>query len=114
QDWGINFMRNISARNEQAYWAPITKGYSISRVSMAGSLTDLHTLNRGRDLKFTPFVAGGGRMSLDAGVRDEDFQRDAGLDVKYGITAGLTLDLTVNTDFAQAEVDDERVNLTRF
>ncbi len=114
QDWGINFMRNISARNEQSYWAPITKGYSISRVSMAGSLTGLHTLNRGRDLKITPFVAGGGRMLSDAGVRDEDFQRDAGIDMKYGITAGLTLDLTVNTDFAQAEVDDERVNLTRF
>ena len=37
-----------------------------------------------------------------------------GLDVKYGVTAGLNLDLTVNTDFAQAEVDDEQINLTRF
>ena len=40
--------------------------------------------------------------------------RDVGLDAKYGLTSGLTLDLTVNTDFAQAEVDEQQVNLTRF
>ncbi len=114
QTWGINFMRNIGAKNEQVYWAPVTKGYSISRVSMAGSLTDLHTLNRGRDLRIKPFVVGGGHQLLDGGITDDGFQRDFGVDAKYGITAGLNLDLTINTDFAQAEVDDERVNLTRF
>jgi hypothetical protein len=114
QEWGVNFMRNLGGKNEQAYWAPITKGYSISRVSMAGSLTDLHSLNRGRDLRIKPFVVGGGRQLIDSGVTDDGFQQDIGVDVKFGITAGLNLDLTLNTDFAQAEVDDERVNLTRF
>jgi hypothetical protein len=42
------------------------------------------------------------------------FERDAGLDLKYSLTPSLTLDATVNTDFAQVEVDDEQVNLTRF
>ena len=43
-----------------------------------------------------------------------DFDRDVGVDVKYGVTANLTADLTVNTDFAQVEVDEQQVNLTRF
>ena len=39
---------------------------------------------------------------------------DAGVDVKYGVTSGLTLDFTVNTDFSQVEADEQQVNLTRF
>ncbi len=111
QSWGINFMRNIRRKNEQVFWAPIPKAYGLTRISLAGSLTDLESLNRGMDLRVKPFVAGGGTRSLGAG---SDVDADIGLDVKYGVTAGLNLDLTLNTDFAQAEVDDERVNLTRF
>ena len=111
QSWGINFMRNIRRKNEQVFWAPIPKAYSLTRISLAGSLTDLEALNRGLDLRVKPFVIGGGKRTLDEGNTTE---RDIGLDIKYGVTAGLNLDLTVNTDFAQAEVDDERVNLTRF
>ncbi len=114
QSWGINLMRNISRKNEQAYWAPIPKPFTLTRVSLAGSLTDLGTLDRGRDLRIKPFVTGGGRSTLESGISDRTAQSDIGLDVKYGITAGLNLDVTVNTDFAQAEVDNEQVNLTRF
>jgi len=111
QTWGINFMRNIRRKNEKVFWAPIPRAYGLTRISLAGSLTDLEALNRGMDLRVKPFVVGGGKRALDEGNHTE---RDVGLDIKYGITAGLNLDLTVNTDFAQAEVDDERVNLTRF
>ena len=111
QSWGINFMRNIRRKNEQVFWAPIPKAYGLTRVSLAGSLNDLEALNRGMDLRVKPFVTGGGKRTLADG---NDPAGDVGLDVKYGITAGLNLDLTLNTDFAQAEVDDERVNLTRF
>jgi hypothetical protein len=111
QSWGINFMRNIRRKNEQVFWAPIPQAYGLTRISLAGSLTDLEDLNRGLDLRVKPFLVGGGKRTLDDGNTTE---RDIGLDVKYGITAGLNLDLTLNTDFAQAEVDDERVNLTRF
>ncbi|MBI2402057.1 MAG: carbohydrate binding family 9 domain-containing protein [Gemmatimonadetes bacterium] len=114
QDWGINFMRNIRRKNEQVFWAPIPKPYSLTRVSLAGSLTGLRSLSRGRDLRIKPFLAGGGRQVLTSGETDNSVQRDVGLDLRYGVTAGLHLDVTVNTDFAQAEVDDERVNLTRF
>ena len=111
QTWGINFMRNIRRKNEQVFWAPIPRAYGLTRISLAGSLTDLEDLNRGLDLRVKPFLVGGGKRTLDEGNTTE---RDIGLDVKYGITAGLNLDLTLNTDFAQAEIDDERVNLTRF
>ena len=114
QDWGINFMRNIRRKNEQVFWAPIPKAYSLTRVSLAGSLTDLESLSRGLDLRIKPFVLGGGRRVSDSGITDNSTQEDIGLDVKYGVTAGLNLDLTINTDFAQAEIDDEQVNLTRF
>jgi hypothetical protein len=81
---------------------------------MAGSLEGLQTLNRGRDLRIKPFVTSGASRISNDGVVDDDLRGDIGLDVKYGVTAGLNLDLTINTDFAQAEVDDEQVNLTRF
>ena len=117
QEWGINFMRNIRRKNEQAFWAGIPKPYTLTRVSLAGSLTDLESLSRGMDLRVKPFVAGGAEQTLMRGpVEDTEGsrEREIGLDVKYGVTAGLNLDLTLNTDFAQAEVDDEQVNLTRF
>lgn len=114
QSWGLNVMRNIGGRNEQAFWAPISKEFTIARVSMAGSLDGLEQLDRGLDLRVTPFVTSGVSRVLDAQVQDDSFDRDFGMDLKYGVTAGLNLDVTVNTDFAQAEVDDEQVNLTRF
>jgi len=114
QSWGINFMRNISRKNEQVFWAPIPKPFGLTRVSLAGTLTDIESLNRGRDLRIKPYVTGGGRRQLESGVTDNSAQGDLGLDVKYGITAGLNLDITANTDFAQAEADNEQVNLTRF
>ena len=114
QEWGINFMRNIRRKNEQAFWAGIPKPYTLTRVSLAGNLTGLESLNRGMDLRVKPFVSGGATRITDAGIVANDGRRDIGFDVKYGVSAGLNLDLTWNTDFAQAEVDDEQVNLTRF
>lgn len=114
QSWGMNLMRNIGRKNEQAFWAPITKEFTIYKVSLAGSLNGMASLSRGLDLRMTPFVTGGGSSVLQESVEDSDFDGDVGLDMKYGITPGINLDLTFNTDFAQAEVDDEQVNLTRF
>jgi hypothetical protein len=71
-------------------------------------------------LRITPYVLGGidQRPILNntesSYVTDRDLTGDVGLDVKYGLSSNFTLDLTVNTDFAQVEVDDQQVNLTRF
>ncbi|MGE0157787.1 MAG: DUF5916 domain-containing protein [Gemmatimonadales bacterium] len=117
QSWGINFMRNIRRKNEQVFWAPIPREFGLTRVSLAGSLRNLEQLDRGLDLRVKPYVTSGGRWTHDLNLSngyDNDTKGDVGLDVKYGITAGLNLDVTVNTDFAQADVDNEQVNLTRF
>ncbi len=114
QSWGLNVMRNIGSRNEQSFWAPISKEFTIARVSMAGSLDGMQELDRGLDLRVTPFVTSGASRVLESQNEVDNWDREVGVDLKYGITAGLNLDLTVNTDFAQAEVDDEQVNLTRF
>ena len=114
QIWGINFMRNIRRKNEQVFWTPIPKAYSLTRVSLAGTLTGLGSATRGMDLRITPYVLAGGRQDRVGSSLDCSGFSDVGLDVKYGLTSGLSLDLTVNTDFAQVEVDEQQVNLTRF
>ena len=114
QEWGINFMRNIARKNEQVFWAPIPVEYALTRVSLAGSLSGLESLSRGRDLRIKPYVSGGARRQLDDGTTHNTSQADYGVDLKYGVSPSLNLDVTILTDFAQAEVDNEQVNLTRF
>ena len=114
QAWGINFMRNIRRKNEQVFWAPIPKAYALTRVSMAGTLVGLSELSQGMDLRIKPFFTTGLRDRQVRGVANAEFLRDGGLDMRYGLTSGLNLDLTFNTDFAQVEVDEQQVNLTRF
>ncbi len=112
QVWSINFQRNIRRRAERVYWAPISRQYNLYRVSLAGTLTGVQTPPV-RNLKATPFVLG---TAVKSGVRPAHgrFDPDAGLDVKYSVTPSLALDATVNTDFAQVEIDDQQVNLDRF
>ncbi len=69
---------------------------------------------------FTPYVLGGftrlnelGSDSLDY-FYDDEVKAEVGFDLKYNITSNLTLDVTLNTDFAQVEADDQQLNLTRF
>ena len=112
QTWGINFQRNIRRKNERAYWAPIPRQFNLYRLSLAGSMTGLQTPAL-RNFRVTPYGLGN---ALASGVRpvDTEMDYDFGADVKYSITPSLTLDATVNTDFAQVEVDDQQVNLDRF
>ena len=113
--WGVNFQRHIRRKNETVLWSPIPKAYTLTRVSLAGELQGLRGLNLGWDLKLKPFVVGGGRyLATNRTSSSTDAIHDIGLDARYGLTAGLNLDLTVNTDFAQVEVDEQQVNLTRF
>jgi hypothetical protein len=114
QTWGINFMRNIRRKNEQVYWAPLPKPYGLTRVSLAGTISGMAGVTRGLDLRIKPFVVAGGRRDRTGASVSRSTLQDVGLDAKYGLASGLTLDVTLNTDFAQAEVDEQQVNLTRF
>ena len=112
QTWGINFQRNIRRRNERAYWAPIPRQFNLYRVSLAGSLDGVQTPAL-RNLRVTPYALGNVLASGESPV-DSVVLGDVGGDMKYMLTPSLTLDATVNTDFAQVEVDDQQVNLDRF
>jgi hypothetical protein len=111
--WGVNALRNIRRKNEQVFLSPVPRGYNLHRVSVAGRLGGLSLPVR-RDLRLLPYLSGS--VSDDQTLVTDTVHRSAnvGLDVKWGVRADLTLDLTVNTDFAQVEADEQQVNLTRF
>ena len=113
RSWGVNVLRNIRRKNEQVFLARVPRGYNLYRVSVAGKLHGLSLPTR-RDVKLLPYVSGS--VNEDTTLRTETVDRrgDVGLDVKWGVRADLTLDVTVNTDFAQVEADEQQVNLTRF
>ena len=110
--WGINFGRRIRRKNEATFWSPVSRAFSIVRASSAGTLTGLPPLTRGRNIRVKPYLLGG--TVRPYGGNDFTFDRAAGVDVKAGLTSSLTLDATVNPDFAQAEADEQQVNLTQF
>ena len=118
QVWGINLRRTIRGRNEYAYIAPVRPEWGIIaffRASAAATLIGLEVPTGGKNLEIKPYAVS--RLTTDMLVSPavrNDWSRDAGVDVKYGVTKSLTADFTYNTDFAQVEVDEAQVNLTRF
>jgi hypothetical protein len=111
QEWGINFQRNIRRNNEVVYWASLPRQRNLYRLSEAGSITGVEPPAQ-RNLKFTPYVLAKQQRGGELDSNESD--TEIGFDVKYSITPSLTLDVTYNTDFAQVEADEQRVNLDRF
>jgi hypothetical protein len=112
QTWGINFQRTLRRRNEDSLWAPVPRIYTVQRVSLAGTLEGLEGIEPGSNIKIKPYIVGSFAQNGLAGTHKYD--GDAGFDVKYGITSGLTWDFTYNTDFSQVEADEQQINLTRY
>ncbi len=115
QTWGINFSRVIKRKTEVVNWTSWWReNGGIFRISRAGNLTGLTGLKQRFNFQVKPYTLG--KLSrqnlLENPSGDESF--DAGFDIKYGLTSNLTLDATINTDFAQVEADVEQINLTRF
>ncbi|MEE2778663.1 MAG: DUF5916 domain-containing protein [Acidobacteriota bacterium] len=112
--WGMNVRRYVQRKNEEMNWAPIPLEVFFWRVSMAGELTGLEGIKPSREIDVKPFIVASADedRTLVGSPRGDD--TEVGLDVKWGVTKELALDLTYNTDFADTEVDDQRVNLTRF
>ncbi len=112
QVWGLNFQRNIRRKREETYWSPVSRIYSLNRLSSAGELRGLE-LETPRNFKVTPYALASSERDYTA-TEDNDVDGELGVDAKFGVTPSLNLDLTYNTDFAQVEVDDQQINLTRF
>ena len=113
QVWGLNFMRNLRRKNEQSYWSPVPRAFDLQRVSLAGDLAGVEAKFR-RSLQIVPYILGGVQQDYTLDPAHKKYTPEVGVDIKYTLTSSLTLDLTANTDFAQVEVDEEQVNLTRF
>ncbi len=112
--WGLNIKRNLRRRNEQSFWAPVSRAFQENyQIELAGRLEALE-LTSHRNLKLLPYVLGGFKQDFTSSGNQTQAEHTAGLDLKYGLTPSLTLDATFNTDFAQVEVDEEQINLTRF
>ncbi len=118
QVWGINFRRVVRSKNEFSYLTRIPAsfgGRGIQKVSSSATLVGLEVPEAGRNLEIKPFAIATMTTNREAEPPlSNKVDGDAGFDLKYGITRGLTADFTVNTDFAQVEDDEQQVNLTRF
>lgn len=119
QRWGMQLRRVIRRKNEWAYlssvppWAEGPNG--LTRVRYAGTLVGLEVPAATTNIEVKPYAVT--RLTTDllnTPAISNDPDGDIGVDAKYGITPNLTADFTYNTDFAQVEVDEQQVNLTRF
>ncbi|MDP2954932.1 MAG: DUF5916 domain-containing protein [Longimicrobiales bacterium] len=111
--WGINFQRTIRRANEEILWRGHLRNQGLTRPIHAGRLTGLQGLSQGVGLEVRPSAVGSWKR-VEADAEPTSFPRDLSVDVGYSITPSLRGSLSVNTDFAEVEVDDRRVNLTRF
>ena len=120
QTWHIQLRRAIrsAGRNEMSYLTPLKAVFGISaanKFSLAATLVGLEVPPPALNLEVKPYVISPITTDLQASPRvRNDFAPKGGLDVKYGLTKSLTADFTYNTDFAQVEIDEAQINLTRF
>ena len=111
--WGFNVARRIRRLNEESFWSPVPREFNLYRLNYAGDLEGLTPPFR-RLATVTPYVLTSSVRNYELGETAFDEDADFGGEAKIQVTQGLTLDVTANTDFAQVEVDNQQVNLTRF
>ena len=111
--WGINFQRTIRRKSEEILWSGWRRNESLFRPAHAGELRGLREIGQGVGIEVKPYLVAEGNQAPRTGA---SWATDAkvGVDASYSITPSLRAGVTVNTDFAEVEVDQRRVNLTRF
>ena len=111
--WGINFQRTIRRHNEEILWNGWRRTEGLFRPIYTGELQGLNGLSQGRGIELKPFVNVSTSRGPAAGATAGDDAK-TGIDITYSLTPSLRAALTLNTDFAEVEVDSRQVNLTRF
>ena len=111
--WGINFQRTIRRRNEEILWRGWRRNEGLFRPVYAGELRGLQGMSQGLGLEAVPSSIVGWR-EVPTNTTPTTYPRDVSLDLNYSITSSLRASFSVNTDFAEVESDQRRVNLTRF
>jgi len=120
-EMGMIVYRWIAASNERHIYPAIPPNWNMgnAKPSQAQDVI-LEGVESRKPLYFTPYALGGHNLSNDLNdeeteyIENSEFEREIGFDLKYNLTGNLTLDVTVNTDFAQVEADDQQLNLSRF
>lgn len=113
--WGINFQRTVRRKNEESLWTSHERNQGLWQMSTAGLLVGIRDVSQGRGLDIRPYAVG--RISEAPGrvpAVPSSSGGDIGLDLYYNLTPNLRANLTINTDFAETEVDQRQLNLTRF
>lgn len=110
--WGFNVERRVERLQEVSRWASPFRAAKISQTSRAGYLTGLPTFDTGLGLTVRPAVVAGVEKEGEAGDWEGSFEPS--LDVFQRLGQNVTAMATVNTDFAETEVDARKSNLTRF
>ena len=116
---GLIAYRNIARKNERVVFPDLSPERGIDTPSRACPIV-LNRVYSQKPVYFTPYAGGGLEQTptlndtKNAYHLENELARNIGLDIKYNVTSNLTLDTTLNPDFAQAEADDQQVNLSRF
>jgi hypothetical protein len=109
--WGLKLIRHIKKKSESSYWPATSLDADRFQVSDAGRISGLTNITQGIGLDVIPYATTGVSKKMDEKPKS---MVDAGLDAFYQLTPSLKAAVTVNTDFAQTEVDAKQINLTRF
>lgn len=111
--WGANFQRSIRRKNEETFWTAYGRTEGILHLASEGHIVGITNASQGVGLDVKPYVVS---SYSDAPANDVSsvYKGTGGLDLFYNLTPQLKANFTVNTDFAQTDVDDRQVNLTRF
>jgi hypothetical protein len=109
--WGLKCIRHIRRKSESVYWPATSLNAERFQISDAGKITGLTNITQGIGLDLVPYLTGGFSKKQESNSKP---LVDGGMDAFYQITPSLKAALTVRTDFAQTEVDEKQINLTRF
>lgn len=113
-EWNINFYRIDSESAERSTWAPISRNFTLFNLAaLKIAKWEEPTKKSGKNLSFIPYISANSGRNFETNT-EANHRFNAGFDIKYGLTPGLNLDLTVNPDFSQVEVDQQVTNLDRF
>ncbi len=110
--WGFNVERRIQRNQETDRWASPSLNYKVTHISQGGELLGIPDFKQGLGLTIRPYTQGNRTYQADDGDTEYGFQ--PGLDIMKNFGGNVTGLISVNTDFAETEVDARRVNLTRF
>ncbi len=109
--WGANFQRYRGADRSSYRWASPRRELFIGNVSEAGELSGFSGIHQGKGFEFRPYFK---LKSANPQGGNSHLVGDLGGEISWSITPQLTSSITWNTDFAETEVDNRQVNLTRF